>query len=66
MTETQDAFRVRITGGVQGVGYRAWTRGQALQLGLTGWVRSDRMGWGTTAVAAVATLLVTWSLVGVG
>lgn len=44
MTISQDAFRVYITGGVQGVGYRAWTRGQALQLGLTGWVRNEADG----------------------
>lgn len=44
MTATLDAFRVRITGGVQGVGYRAWARGQALQLDLTGWVRNEADG----------------------
>ena len=32
--------RVYIIGGVQGVGFRYWTRGEALKLGLTGWVRN--------------------------
>lgn len=31
---------VFISGGVQGVGFRYWTRGEALKLGLTGWVRN--------------------------
>lgn len=38
------AFHVRITGKVQGVGYRAWTRDQAIQFGLTGWVRNETDG----------------------
>jgi acylphosphatase len=31
---------VFISGGVQGVGFRYWTRGEALKLGLNGWVRN--------------------------
>ena len=36
--------RVVISGRVQGVAYRAWTQGAALELGLTGWVRNRRDG----------------------
>ncbi len=36
--------RVRIAGRVQGVGYRYWTEDAALDLGLTGWVRTRRDG----------------------
>lgn len=32
------AFHVRVTGHVQGVGYRAWARAEAVALGLRGWV----------------------------
>jgi acylphosphatase len=32
--------RVRITGRVQGVCYRAWAQGNAQALGLSGWVRN--------------------------
>jgi acylphosphatase len=38
MAET--ARHVRITGRVQGVFFRAWTREQAQALGLNGWVRN--------------------------
>ena len=34
------AVRVRISGKVQGVWFRAWTREQAQALGLDGWVRN--------------------------
>ena len=34
------ARRVRVTGRVQGVFFRAWTRDEAQSLGVTGWVRN--------------------------
>lgn len=33
-------LRVFVTGLVQGVNYRAWAKGQAERLNLTGWVRN--------------------------
>jgi acylphosphatase len=38
--EARIARRVRITGKVQGVWFRAWTVEQARELGLDGWVRN--------------------------
>ena len=37
---TKIARRVRATGRVQGVFFRAWTREEAQALGVTGWVRN--------------------------
>ncbi len=33
-----------VRGAVQGVGFRWWTRSQALELGLTGWARNTDDG----------------------
>ncbi len=38
------AFRLTITGQVQGVGFRAFVTGQARHKGLRGWVRNRRDG----------------------
>ena len=38
------SVRARITGRVQGVGFRAWTQHQAELHGLQGWVRNRRDG----------------------
>ena len=53
--------RVTVTGRVQGVWFRAWTREQAQRLGLDGWARNEPDG--SVAVllagpeAAVGTML---------
>ncbi|MCA1493465.1 acylphosphatase [Ensifer sp. NBAIM29] len=61
MAEDRKAALVRITGRVQGVCFRAWTRDEAQRLGLCGWVRNERDGSVTALiagpVAAVDTML---------
>ena len=40
----EPARRVRVTGRVQGVFFRAWTQQQARELGVHGWVRNAADG----------------------
>jgi acylphosphatase len=49
MSET--TLRVRISGTVQGVGFRAWTRAQAEDLRLRGWVQNEPDGTVTAVIA---------------
>ena len=44
MAEAATTIRVVITGRVQGVWYRGWTVDEALERGLSGWVRNRRDG----------------------
>ncbi|WFU01524.1 acylphosphatase [Rhizobium sp. CB3171] len=44
MSDDYEATLVRITGRVQGVSFRVWTRNEASRLGLTGWVRNESDG----------------------
>ena len=43
-TPSERSVKLRITGRVQGVGYRAWALQIASRLGLRGWVRNRRDG----------------------
>ncbi|MBB3393776.1 MULTISPECIES: acylphosphatase [unclassified Rhizobium] len=44
MGKDRKAVLVRISGRVQGVSFRVWTRARAEQLGLVGWVRNEDDG----------------------
>jgi len=44
MTGSANTVRLRITGIVQGVGYRIWATRTAASLGLRGWVRNRSDG----------------------
>jgi len=51
---SRTALRVRVTGRVQGVAFRAWTQGQARARGLTGWVRNEADGSVSALIAGEA------------
>ncbi|MDL2407420.1 acylphosphatase [Rhizobium calliandrae] len=44
MSVNYEAAVVQVTGRVQGVSFRVWTRDEALRLGLAGWVRNESDG----------------------
>ena len=44
MMAAQETVRLRVTGKVQGVGYRLWAMRTAAHLGLRGWVRNRMDG----------------------
>lgn len=44
MTGARAAVEARVTGRVQGVSFRWYTRERARQLGVTGWVRNEPDG----------------------
>ena len=44
MDADSTVMKVRISGRVQGVSFRVWTRDRARRLGLKGWVRNEDDG----------------------
>jgi acylphosphatase len=54
MTRQPRAFRLRITGRVQGVAFRAWTEAEARRRGLAGWVRNEPDGSVAALIAGPA------------
>ena len=61
MAQEMKAVRVRITGRVQGVSFRVWTRDEAERLGLVGYVRNEADGSVSALImgstGAVATMI---------
>ena len=60
MSKPAETVRIRVAGRVQGVAFRAWTKRQADELGVSGWVRNEPDGTVSALVsgppAAVATM----------
>jgi acylphosphatase len=54
VTDDYKALRVKITGRVQGVAFRAWTENEATRLGLDGWVRNEPDGSVAALIAGPA------------
>ncbi|RUM27600.1 acylphosphatase [Rhizobium vallis] len=59
MSDGHEAVQVRISGRVQGVGFRMWTRNEAARLGLTGWVRNEEDGSVAALIAGSDTAIST-------
>lgn len=59
MSEDHRAVLVRITGRVQGVSFRVWTRDEASKLGLAGWVRNEADGSVAALIAGPETAVST-------
>ncbi|WP_431322858.1 acylphosphatase [Rhizobium sp. YTU87027] len=55
MGEGSKAVLVRISGRVQGVSFRVWTRARAEEFGLAGWVRNEDDGSVTALIAGPQT-----------
>jgi acylphosphatase len=54
MTDDTRAFKLRVTGRVQGVAFRAWTEAEARRRGLAGWVRNEADGSVAALIAGPA------------